>query len=145
MNDPLFTASISALAALVSCAATLASVFVNCHLTKYNLRATHQLETEKLFFNAKAEAYHALLRSASAFQADPSNENILNLESDCTYAILFSSKDAEDILSAYGKALIEYQNAPSSSVHFQELIHAQTAAMRVMKDELDSMTNSAPL
>lgn len=92
MNDPMFTAAISALAALVSCVITLVNVFVNYHLTKYNLRATHKLETEKLFFNAKAEAYHTLLRSASAFQADPSNENLLNWESDCTYAILFSSK-----------------------------------------------------
>ena len=145
MNDPMFTAAISALAALVSCVITLVNVFVNYHLTKYNLRATHKLETEKLFFNAKAEAYHTLLRSASAYQADPSNENLLNWESDCTYAILFSSKSSEDILSTYGKSLIEYQEKPSSAVLFQELVRAQDAAMRTMKAELDTMTNSEPL
>lgn len=132
---------VTAIAALFSCSAAIANVIITCYLTKYNARATRILESEKLFFNAKAEAYHALLRSASAFQSDPSNENLLSLESACTYAILFSSESAEDALSSYGNALVAYQDEPSSPVLFQELVHAQAVAMRTMKNELNTMTN----
>lgn len=138
MSNPDPAAFVTAFAALCSCAAAMANIFITCYLAKYNVHATHNWESEKLFFNAKAEAYRALLHTASEFQTDPSAENALRLNADCTYALLFSSEETQDILSAYGKVLLTCNGNPASS----DLVQAQVAAMRAMQAELGSLPYS---
>lgn len=80
---------ITALAAIASCIISAVNLYSTYRLTKYTVQATHDLESEKLFFHAKTEAYRAFLSTASEYMADPSAENTLRMNADCSYAVLF--------------------------------------------------------
>ena len=134
---------IAAFASCASCAVSILNLLLTRQLTRYTTQAAHTLESEKLFFQAKAEAYHVFLRSASDFAADPSAENALKLNTDCTYAVLFSSSKTQDALSLYGKCLVQHQSDPSSVILTTELVQSQVAAMNAMKDELSTTMHSA--
>ena len=128
----------TALAAIASCIISAFDLYSTNQLTKYTVQATHDLESEKLFFNAKAEAYHTFLHSASNFMANPSAENSLKLNTDCTYSVLFSSQKTQNAISAYGKSLVRYQSDPKSEALTAEMVHAQVTAMHAMQEELST-------
>ena len=132
----------TALAAVASCIISAFDLYSTNRLTKYTVQATHDLESEKLFFNAKAEAYRAFLSTASVFIADQSAENTLRLNADCTYAVLFSSSKTQNAISAYGKALVHYQTDPKSEALTTEVAHAQVTAMHAMQEELSTTMHS---
>ncbi|WP_156076019.1 hypothetical protein [Faecalibacterium prausnitzii] len=132
----------TALAAIASCIISAFDLYSTNQLTKYTVQATHDLESEKLFFNAKAEAYHTFLHSASNFMANPSAENSLKLNTDCTYAVLFSSQKTQNAISAYGKSLVRYQSDPKSEALTAEMVHAQVTAMHAMQEELSTTMRS---
>ena len=106
------------------------------------MQATHDLESEKLFFNAKTEAYHTFLRSASDFMANPSAENAMKLNTACAYAVLFPGQKTQDAISAYGKSLVCYQSDPKSEALAAEMVHAQVTAMHAMQEELSTTMRS---
>lgn len=134
---------IAAFASIASCVVSVMNLLLTRQLTRYTTQAAHTLESEKLFFNAKAEAYHLFLHAAAAFQANPSAENVLTLESACTYAVLFSNPKTQDALSQFGKCLVQHQSDPSSAILTTELVRSQVAAMNAMKDELNTTVHSA--
>lgn len=63
---------ITALAAIASCIISAVNLYSTYRLTKYTVQATHDLESEKLFFHAKTEAYrHFSARHPSIWQTLP--------------------------------------------------------------------------
>ena len=61
---------ITALAAIASCIISAVNLYSTYRLTKYTVQATHDLESEKLFFHAKTEAYRAFLQSQNAGRSE---------------------------------------------------------------------------
>lgn len=115
---------ITALAAIASCIISAVNLYSTYRLTKYTVQATHDLESEKLFFHAKTEAYRAFLSTASEYMADPSAENTLRINADCSYAVLFSSPKTQDALSTYGKSMILSMSDPDSKGLSDEFVRA---------------------
>ena len=136
---------ITALAAIASCIISAVNLYSTYRLTKYTVQATHDLESEKLFFHAKTEAYRAFLGTASEYMADPSAENTLRMNADCSYAVLFSSPKTQDALSTYGKSLILSMSDPDSKGLSDEFVRAQIAAMHAMQEELSTTMHPTPL
>ena len=121
------------------------NLYSTYRLTKYTVQATHDLESEKLFFHAKTEAYRTFLSTASEYMADPSAENTLRMNADCSYAVLFSSPKTQDALSTYGKSMILSMSDPDSKGLSDEFVRAQIAAMHAMQEELSTTMHPTPL
>ena len=113
--------------------ASIAQVFI---ARSSNLYA-YRLESDKLFFHAKVEAYQQF------FQATDRCMNLLDrtsagdLLARCSYAILFSEEDATcKKLSALSALLMEFRSSPASTNVLEKLKVAEYEAVEAMRQEL---------
>lgn len=107
---------VSSFAALISAAAALFASIAQVFIARSSNLYAYRLESDKLFFHAKVEAYQQF------FQATDRCMNLLDrtsagdLLARCSYAILFSEEDATcKKLSALSALLMEFRSSPAST------------------------------
>lgn len=105
---------LSSLAALVSSLAALFTAIAQVIIARNTNRSTYKLESEKLFFHAKVEAYEAFFAAAQDFMSRSPDANVGKLTACCARAILFSDRDTCAKLSAFSSQLITFRADPAS-------------------------------
>lgn len=128
---------VSSFAALISAAAALFASIAQVFIARSSNLYAYRLESDKLFFHAKVEAYQQF------FQATDRCMNLLNrtsagdLLARCSYAILFSEEDATcKKLSALSALLMEFRSSPASTNVLEKLNVAEYEAVESMRQEL---------
>ena len=131
---------ISAITALISSIATLATAIAQVFIARSTNLSTYQTETSKLFFHAKTEAYHDFFKASQSFWELSSSANAAALITCCSYALLFSNTTTCAALSALSNALLKFQSDPSPDVS-ASLSAAQYAAVEAIRQEFSQMQN----
>lgn len=126
---------LSSAAALISSLAALATAIAQIFISRASSLSAYRLETSKLYFQAKTQAYLAFFSAAQEFLGLSSQANAAVLMSRCSGALLFSEAGACTALSHLSNVLLKFQQDPSGQSP-AELSAAQTAAVEAMRQEL---------
>ncbi|MDD7207107.1 MAG: hypothetical protein SPF64_03415 [Faecalibacterium longum] len=132
MDSTQTLAFISCIAALLSSIAALAAVVAQIVVASKNNAASHKLESSKILFSAKSEAYHAFLSAVSCYAFDPSVSNLMCLNNCNDYAILFSCEKTAGLLCELNLKLLTYKRTPSEEAKeaFTTVMYKAVEAMR---------------
>lgn len=85
---------VSSFAALISAAAALFTSIAQVFIARSSNLYAYRLESDKLFFHAKVEAYQQFFQATDRCVNLPDRTSAGDLLARCSYAILFSEEDA---------------------------------------------------
>ncbi len=127
---------LSSAAALISSLAALATAVAQVFIARSTNLSAYRIETSKLFFHAKTEAYKDFFRVSQSFLERSSAITAADLVNRCSYALLFSEDDTCKLLTILCKLLMDFQDDPLSPDLRSNLSQAQLAAVEAMRQEL---------
>lgn len=127
---------VSSFAALISAAAALFTSIAQVFIARSSNLYAYRLESDKLFFHAKVEAYQQFFESARKFMGLEPRPDVGELLARCSCAMLFSAEDTCAKLNGFAAQLLALQTSSDSPETWEKLKVAEYEAVEAMRQEL---------